>query len=492
MARLADQWMNDQQTLQHTALQPPDPGRRPDVAAAPSGDLASRDVAYVAHPYTHLKRHLASGPLVITRGEGVRVYDAAGNAYIEGLAGLWCTALGFSEERLIRAAERGLRQLPFYHGFGGKAAAPTIELAERLIQLAPVPMSKVLFANSGSEANDTAVKLIRYYNNALGRPDKKKIISRRRAYHGVTLATASLTGLPANHRDFDLPLPGFLHADCPHHWREALPGESEADFATRLAERLEALILAEGPETIAAMFAEPVMGAGGVIVPPASYFAQIQAVLRRYDILLVADEVICGFGRTGHWWGCETFDIRPDLITCAKALSSGYVPISALLISEPIWQAMLAESEKIGVFGHGFTYSGHPVAATVALEALAIYAERDIVGHVRAVAPLLQDGLRALADHPLVGEARGIGLVGALELVRDKATKEPFPPALGVAADCAKRAEARGLIVRPLPGDILALSPPLIIDKDDIRQILDRLAGALDDTQDWLAKPSSH
>jgi 4-aminobutyrate--pyruvate transaminase len=473
--------MDDQQPLEQPALDRPD---------APAGDrpgLAARDIAYVAHPYTHLKRHLATGPLVITRGEGVRVYDEAGNAYIEGLAGLWCTALGFSEERLIRAAERGLRQLPFYHGFGGKAAAPTIELAERLIGLAPVPMSKVFFANSGSEANDTAIKLIWYYNNAIGRPEKKKILSRRRAYHGVTLATASLTGLPANHADFDLPLARMLHADCPHFWREARPGESEEDFATRLADQLEALIQAEGPDTIAAMFAEPVMGAGGVIVPPATYFAKIQAVLARHDILLVADEVICGFGRTGHWWGCQAFDIHPDMITCAKALSSGYVPISALMISEPIWQAMLAESDKIGVFGHGYTYSGHPVAATVALEALTIYAERDILGHVRAMAPVLQDGLRALAGHPLVGEARGVGLVGALELVRDKATKAPFPPALGVAAHCARQAEALGLIVRPLPGDVLALSPPLIIGRDDIGAILDRLARALDATQAWAA-----
>ena len=235
------------------------------------------------------------------------------------------------------------------------------------------------------------------------------------------------------------------------------------------------------------MFAEPVMGAGGVIVPPATYFAKIQPILKRYDILLVADEVICGFGRTGNWWGCQTYGIVPDMITCAKALSSGYVPISALLINEPVWQAMLAESEKIGVFAHGYTYSGHPVAATVALEALAIYAERDIVGHVRAVAPVLQEGLRALGNHPLVGEARGIGLVGALELVRDKETKEAFPPALGVGAYCAKRAEAHGLIVRPLTGDILAVSPPLIIDKDDLGRLLDRLGRALDETRAWLA-----
>ncbi|MBK8209357.1 MAG: aspartate aminotransferase family protein [Rhodospirillales bacterium] len=448
--------------------------------------LAERDLAALAHPYTNLATHRRAGPLVITRGEGVRVFDEAGKEYIEGLAGLWCTALGFSEPRLAEAAARGMSRLPFYHSFGGKAPQPTIELAERLIAISPVPMSKVLFANSGSEANDTAVKLVWYYNNALGRPEKKKILSRKRAYHGVTVATASLTGLPANHRDFDLPIDGILHADCPHHWRFADEGESEEDFASRMADNLERLIVREGPDTIAAMFAEPVMGAGGVIVPPASYFAKIQPILKRYDILLIADEVICGFGRTGNRWGSDTFGIRPDMLTCAKALSSGYIPISALLISEPIWQAMIAESEKIGVFGHGYTYSGHPVAAEVALETLRIYEERDIVGHVRQMAPVLQDGLRAPADHPLVGEARGVGLIGALALVADKATKQPFPPARGVGAFVSKRAEAHGLIVRVIGGDIVAFSPPLIIEAADIAQILARIGRALDDTLGWL------
>ena len=455
------------------------------VTSAPNS-AAARDLAYLAHPYTNLKMHQEAGPLVITRGEGVYVYDENGKEYIEGLAGLWCTALGFSEPRLAEAGRRAMSELPFYHSFGGKAPAPTIELAERLIGLAPAPMSKVLFANSGSESNDTAVKLIWYYNNALGRPEKKKIISRQRAYHGVTVATASLTGLPANHRDFDLPIPRILHAECPHHWRFAADGESEEAFATRLADSLEAFILREGPETIAAMFAEPVMGAGGVIVPPATYFAKIQPILRRHDILLIADEVICGFGRTGEVWGSQTYGIRPDMITCAKALSSGYIPISALMVSEAIWRAMLAESEKIGVFAHGFTYSGHPVAAVVALEALSIYEERNIFGHVRRVAPLLQAGLRRLQDHPLVGEARGVGLVGALELVEDKDSKAPYPAARGVGAYVSKRCEAHGLIVRVIGGDIIALSPPLIIDAVEIEEMLARLERALDDTWAWL------
>ncbi len=460
----------------------------PTASPGTPNSASARDIAYSIHPYTNLKRHLETGPLVITRGEGVRVFDDAGNAYIEGMAGLWCTALGFSEPRLADAANRAMRSLPFYHSFGGKAPAPTIDLSEQLIAMAPAPMSKVLYANSGSEANDTAIKLVWYYNNALGRPEKKKIISRQKGYHGVTVAAASLTGLPANHRDFDLPIARIFHTDCPHHYRLAAPGESEEDFATRLAERLERLITAEGPHTVAAMIAEPVMGAGGVIVPPATYFEKIQAVLARHDVLLIADEVICGFGRTGQMWGSQTFAIKPDIVTCAKALSSGYIPISATMVSEPIYRAMVAESEKIGVFGHGFTYSGHPVAASVALEALAIYRERDIAGHVRAVAPVLQEGLRRFADHPLVGEVRGIGLVAAVELVRDKSNKESFDAAAAVGPYLVKRAEAHGVILRALPGDVIAFSPPLIIEAGDIEDMIARFARALDETTAWAGE----
>jgi 4-aminobutyrate--pyruvate transaminase len=448
--------------------------------------LSDGDRDCLLHPYTHLRQHITSGPLVMARGRGIYVFDAGGKQYIEGMAGLWCTALGFSERRLADAALCALQQLPFYHGFGGKAAAPTLALAERLLALAPVPMSKVFFANSGSEANDTAVKLIWYANNALGRPEKKKIIARRLGYHGVTVATASLTGLPANHREFDLPIGRILHTGCPHHYRFGRPGESEADFTARLARSLEELILREGPETIAAMFVEPVMGAGGVILPPDGYFPAIEAVLRRYDILLVVDEVICGFGRTGRRWGSETYGIRPDMITCAKALSSGYLPISALMISEPIWQAVLAASDKVGMFAHGYTYSGHPVAATVALEALTLYEERDILGHVRRVAPAFQAGLQRLALHPLVGQARGIGLIGAVELVRDKDARTPFEPGDGVAAFAARRAEHHGLIIRPLIGDVLAFSPPLIIEPDEIDELMARAGRALDDTWQWV------
>jgi len=453
----------------------------------PGNSAASRDIAYQVHGYTNLRKHQEKGPLIITGGKGVRVTDDAGNTYIEGLAGLWCTALGFDEPRLVEAATRALKKLPYYHGFAHRTADVTIDLAEKLIGIAPVPLSKVLFANSGSEANDLAIKLIWYYNNALGRPRKKKIISRVRAYHGITVATASLTGLKPNHNDFDLPIARILHGDCPHHYRFGEPGESEEQFASRLADNLDKLIEAEGPDTVAAFFAEPVMGAGGVIVPPATYFEKIQKVLKKHDVLLVADEVICGFCRTGNLWGSQTYNLRPDMISCAKALSSAYMPIAALMISEPIFQAMVRESDKLGLFGHGSTYAGHPVAAAVALETLDIYRERDILGHVRRVAPRLQQGLRRFAGHPLVGEVRGVGLLGALELVKDKKTKAAFEPATGVGAYFHDRARDEGLLIRNMI-DVIGICPPLIIGEDDIDETLGCLERALAATLAWIEK----
>ncbi|MCA8430173.1 aspartate aminotransferase family protein [Burkholderia seminalis] len=446
--------------------------------------LKQNDIDHVLHPYTNLSRHRDVGPMVIERGEGVYVYDTEGNRYIEALSGLFCASLGFSEQRLADAADRQMRKLPFYHAFGHKSSEPSILLAEKLIAMAPVPMSKVFFANSGSEANDTAVKLIWYYNNALGRPLKKKIIARTRAYHGVTIASASLTGLPNNHRDFDLPIDRILHTDCPHYYRHALPGESEEQFATRCADSLEQLILREGPETIAAFFAEPVMASGGVIVPPATYMEKIQRVLKRYDILLVADEVICGFGRTGNMFGSETFGMQPDMIVVAKQLSAGYLPISALMVNEGVYRALVAESEKIGTFGHGFTYSGHPVCAAVALETLRIYDEDGVLDHVRDVIPHFQQRVADLAAHPLVGEARGSGLLAAVELVADKATKAPFPPAEGVAIHAGERALTYGVITRAL-GDTFNFCPPLIITHDEIDRLFDASKQALDDTLAW-------
>lgn len=442
----------------------------------------ARDITYHLHPYTNLRQLERDGPLVIERGEGVFVTDSQGKRYLEGMAGLWCTSLGFSEPRLAEAAYRQLKTLPFYHSFAAKVASVTTELAERLIGIAPAPLARVIFACSGSESNDSAVKMAWYYNNALGRQAKKKIISRRRGYHGVTALAASLTGLPYAQNGFDLPLGvGIFHLDAPHFYRGGLPGESEEAFATRLADQLEALILAEGPDTIAAMIAEPVMGAGGVILPPATYFEKIQAVLRRHDILLIADEVICGFGRTGSMFGCQSFGIRPDMMVVAKALSSGYQPISALMVTDAIYQAVADAGAALGLFGHGYTYSGHPVPAAVALETLKIYEERDIVARVRDVSPHFLQRLHRLGDHPLVGEARGIGLIGALELVADKATRRSFPAAAGIAALVVRQAQAHGLIIRSVPGDIVVFSPPLIISEAEIDVMFDAVGRALDE-----------
>ncbi|MBL94618.1 MAG: aspartate aminotransferase family protein [Magnetovibrio sp.] len=444
-----------------------------------------RDISYRVHGYSNLKLHETRGPTIFVRGEGVRVFDDDGRSYIEGLAGLWCASLGYGQQRLINAATKQMGKLAYYHEFAHKTTDVTIELAARLIDLSPVPMSKVLFGNSGSEVTDLAIKLIWYFNNAVGRPKKKKIISRIKGYHGVTVAAASLTGLPYLHDDFDLPIERIIHTDCPHFYRYGRSGESEEAFASRCAESLEKLIIDEGPETVAAMYCEPILGAGGVIVPPRTYYEKIQAVLQKYDILLVADEVINGFGRTGNMWGTQTMGLKPDFISCAKQLSAAYLPISALLISDRIYQAMVKQSEKLGIFGHGSTYAGHPVAAAVALETLKIYEDENILDHVKKISPVLQDGLCNFNKHPLVGEIRGKGLIAAIELVKDKETGEPFESKYKVGAYLQMRIEQKGVILRAL-GDSLAFCPPLIINEEEIKEILAATAKSLDETLDWV------
>ncbi|MCQ4345969.1 aspartate aminotransferase family protein [Pseudomonas stutzeri] len=451
----------------------------------PLSALASADVQYQLHPYTNARLHEEQGPLVIERGEGVFVFDEQGKQYIEAMSGLWSVALGFSNQRLIRAAEEQLRTLPFYHLFSHKGHRPSIELAQKLIDMAPVPMSKVFFTNSGSEANDTVVKLVWFLNNARGRPAKKKFIARSKAYHGVTVASASLTGLPANHAGFDLPLPGFLHVGCPHHYRFAQPGESEEQFAERLAAELEQTILAEGPETIAAFIGEPLMGAGGVIVPPQGYWQKVQQICRKYDILVIADEVICGFGRTGQMFGSQTFGIQPDILVVSKQLSSSYMPIAAVLVNDAVYQPIAEQSGAFGTLGHGFTASGHPVATAVALENLKVIEEEGLVEHAAAMGRLLQDGLRRYADHPLVGEVRGCGLIAAVELVADKASKAPFQAPGVLGRQMAANAQQHGLITRAM-GDAVAFCPPLIISEAEMAQLLERFALALEATWQWL------
>jgi 4-aminobutyrate--pyruvate transaminase len=451
-----------------------------------SANALARDIETLIHPYTNLATFRDQGPLILESGKGIYVYDTAGRAYIDGMAGLWCTSLGYGNEELVEAAAEQMRRLPFAHIFGGKSHDPAIALAEKLKEISPAPTSKIFFASSGSEANDTQVKLAWYYNNARGKTEKKKIISRKRAYHGVTLAAASLTGLAGNHMDFDLPFAWARHLTPPHFYREGLPGETEEEFTTRLTAELRETIEREGPDTVAAFIAEPVMGAGGVVVPPMSYFPKIQAVLREYDVLFIVDEVICGFGRTGNMFGSQTFGAEPDTITMAKALTSAYAPLAAITVPEQVYQAMLDESRKLGTFGHGFTYSGHPVAAAVGLKAVEIYERDNIVRHVRNLAPIFGGRLRSCVEHPLVGEARGIGLIGGIELVADKATRRPFDAKLGVGARMAKFCEEEGLIARAM-GDTVALCPPLIITEDGIAALFDSIDKALHKTEAWVS-----
>lgn len=447
--------------------------------------LKDLDKQSLIHPYTNLADHQRSGPLIIERGDGIHVIDENGKKYIEGLAGLWSTALGFSEPELAAAAAKQFDKLPSYHSFNGMATRPMIELADRLKDMVPISDGRIFFANSGSEINDTVIKLIWYANNILGRPEKKKIITRMRSYHGVTLAAASMTGLEACHGGFDLPLDRFLKCMCPDFYREGLPGESEEQFSERCADDLRKLIEREGADTIAAFYADPVIAGGGVVPPPAGYFDRVQKILSENQILFVADEVICGFGRTGRAFACDTYDLRPDVITVAKALSSAYLPISAAIVAPVIWEVLLSGSEKYGPFAHGFTYSGHPVSAAVALRTLEIYEERSIFQHVQSVADHFAQRIDSFAGHPMVGDIRRVGLLGAIEFSPDSATKAQFDKSLGVGAFCNQRCQNNGLIIRNI-GDIIAFCPPLIISESEIDEMFRRFDAALAETWEMV------
>jgi 4-aminobutyrate--pyruvate transaminase len=443
--------------------------------------VQARDIASIVHPQTNLVRHAEDGPMVIGSGQGCFVYDDNGTQYLDAAAGLWCASLGYASERLAKVAYEQMRKLGYYHLYRGTTHDAAVDLAEKLLSIAPVPMSKVLFQCSGSEANDTALKLVWYYHHAIGKPEKRKIIGRRMGYHGSTSASISASGKPDMHADFGLPFPGFLHTEYPHYYRHHIEGESEEQFATRMADALEQLILREGPETCAAFIGEPAMGAGGGLTPPRTYWEKMQAVIRKYDMLFIADEVICGFGRTGNMFGCQTYDLQPDMISCAKALSAGMQPISALMVNQRVYEAMLDESRKLGNFAHGFTYAGHPVTTAVAMETLRIYEDMDMLGHVQRVGPYLQEKLGALIDHPLVGEVRGVGLLTGIEMVADKGTRALFDPALQVGATVDRHARNHGLVAR-FVGDRVAFSPPLIITETEIDQVAARITRAMDDT----------
>ena len=450
----------------------------------PPESLEGKDLAHLLHPTTNLKLHRQQGPSIHDRAEGVYLWDSKGKQYLEGMAGLWCTALGYGNEELAKVAEEQMRKLSYSQLFAGKTNEPSILLAEKLKEMVPFDAGRVFYGLSGSDANDTQMKLMWYYHNAIGKPEKKKIISRQRGYHGVTIASGSLTGLPPFHKEFDLPISGVLHTESPHYYSGAQPGETEADFLNRILGELENLIDREGPETIAAFIAEPILGAGGVIVPPQGYYEAVQDILDRHDILFIDDEVICGFGRTGNAFGAETMGIRPTTMSIAKAVSSAYLPLSAVLLPEFMYEAFESRSDELGNFGHGFTYSGHPVCAAVALKNLEIMEETKIFEHAKSVGEVLQSGLRQFADYPFVGEVRGRGLIGGIELVKTKDPREPFEASFGIAAHCAAACQELGLIVRNI-GDTVAFCPPLIITEDQVGELLAKFEAGLKQTIEW-------
>ncbi|PSM16388.1 aminotransferase [Nitratireductor sp. StC3] len=440
----------------------------------------AQDIAHHVHPQTNLRAHAEHGPTLINRGQGVFIYDAEGREIIDGFSGLGCVSLGYHNERIAEAAKRQMNTLPFAPTFYNRSHPRVAELSARLTALAPGAMTRALFQCSGSEANDTAIKLLWYASTARGEPQRRKIIGRIRGYHGNTVATVSLSGQPHMHAKFGLPLPEFKHTELPNYYRFHIDGESEEEFSARMAQRFEELILAEGPETIAAFFAEPAISGGGALMPPAGYWEQMQAVLRKYDITFVADEVVCGFGRTGNMWGSDTWGLKPDMVSCAKALSAAFFPISALLFKDELYAQMMTNADEVGIFGHGYTYAGHPVGAAVALETLAIYEEIDLVGHVRRVSQRFLERCQALSDHPLVADVRGVGLFCGFELMRDAVRREPFDPAWKVGELVQNFAHDRGLYLRAI-GDRISFMPPLIINEQEIDIAVDRFKLALDD-----------
>ena len=434
----------------------------------------------VIYPATNLKQ---IEQLIIDRSDGVYVYDTNGNQYLEGLAGLWCTSLGYGNQELVDAATDAMSRLSFTHMFGGKSHQLGIDLAEKLASIVPTENAKIFFGNSGSDANDSLIKLLRYHASAIGAPEKRKIITRERAYHGVTVAAGSLTSLPANLAHFDAPLEalGILRTDHPHYYRGRQDGETEVQFVNRIVGNLEKLILTEGPETIAAMICEPITGASGVIVPPPGYYEKVQALLAKHNILFWADEVITGFGRTGNDFGCTTMNIdKPDMMTFAKQLSSAYFPISASVVRGDMYDAIVEQSAAVGVFGHGYTYSGHPVGCAIALKTIEIYERDKIFEHAAVVGDYFQKRLNEFANHELVGEVRGKGLIGALEIVADKASGESYDPS--VVGFLAQACQDNGLIGRALAGTCLAFCPPLIISENQVDELIEKLGRGLEQT----------
>ena len=437
----------------------------------------ARAEAHSFYGFTDLPTIDARGTVVLTHGEGPYVVDVHGRRYLDANSGLWNMVAGFDHPGLAEAAKAQYDRFPGYHAFFGRMSDQTVQLSEKLIEVSPYTRGKVFYTNSGSEANDTMVKMLWFLARAEGAPERRKILTRVNGYHGVTAVSASMTGKPYNAL-FGLPLEGFHHLTCPHYWREGQDGETEADFTARLARELEELIAREGAETIAGFFAEPVMGAGGVIPPPEGYFQAIQPVLKRHDIPLISDEVICGFGRTGSAWGCETYGFMPDVIISSKNLTAGYFPMGAVILGPELSDRLTTASETVEEFPHGFTASGHPVGCAIALKAIDVILNEGLMENVRALTPRFEAGLSTLARHPHIGEARSKGFMGALEAVADKSTKTPFPGHLSVSERIANTCTDHGLICRPL-GQAIVLCPPFILTETQMDEMFEKLEKAL-------------
>jgi putrescine aminotransferase len=431
-------------------------------------------------PFSDFKQLKEKGPRIITKAKGVYLWDSEGNKILDGMAGLWCVAIGYGREELADAASKQMRELPYYNLFFQTAHPPALQLAKAISDIAPEGMNHVFFTGSGSEGNDTVLRLVRHYWAVKGQPSKKVIISRVNGYHGSTVAGASLGGMTYMHEQGDLPIPGIVHIPQPYWFGEG--GDKTADeFGVWAAEQLEKKILELGVENVGAFIAEPIQGAGGVIVPPDTYWPKIKEILARYDILFVADEVICGFGRTGEWFGSDFYDLKPDLMTIAKGLTSGYIPMGGVIVRDEVVKVL----NEGGDFNHGFTYSGHPVAAAVGLENIRILSEEKIVDRVKSeTAPYLQKRLRELSDHPLVGEVRGVGMLGAIELVKDKTTRERYA-GRGAGMICRTFCFNNGLIMRAV-GDTMIISPPLVITFAEIDELVEKARKCLDLTLEAL------
>lgn len=455
--------------------------------AIPNRQLADIDRQSLFHPVTSIADHLQHGPMIASTARGIWIKDQTGRDLMDFGAGLWCVNVGYGRAELSESAAAAIRNLSYFPLFFSCSSEPAIKLADRILSqfhehAGARHLSRVFFGTSGSDANDTNVKLVRYYNNLRKLPRKKKIISRWGAYHGSTLASASLTGIPGYHKAFDLPGPDVIHASCPHYYRFAESGETEEHFVDRMIAELKNIIFREGAGTIAAFIAEPIMGTGGVITPPRDYFERIQDLLDENDILFIADEVISGIGRTGSHYATGLYSLRPDIVTLAKGLTSAYFPLSASVISERIWSVLCDTSPEVGPFLHGFTYSGHPVGAAVALTNLDIIERESLIENAAKMGSLLLNRLRErLTDHPHVGDVRGVGLMIGIEFVADKKSRRTFKAGSYPHRLVQQRAGERSLLVRALPyGDVTSLSPPLSITADEVEEGVNRYVSAVE------------